>query len=156
MRGPKPVPTSVRALKGNPSHRPLNDHEPMPPDGKLVCPQFLNGVARRKWYKLLPVVKAIGTVKPIDEDLLAAYCNEYGRWVEAERVLKKTGPVIKTKDGNLIQNPLIGVSNRAQELMLKYGAELGIGAATRSRINLEKQDDGKDPMELLLSGDRKN
>jgi P27 family predicted phage terminase small subunit len=135
MHGPKPTPTEIKKLRGNPGHRALNENEPQPPDGKLTCPQFLDGVARRKWYKLLSITTAMGTAKPIDEDLLAAYCSEYGRWVEAERILKRTGPIIKTKNDNLIQSPLIGVSNRAQELMLKYGAELGIGAATRSRLN---------------------
>ena len=42
------------------------------------------------------------------------------------------------------------------EQMLKLGAELGIGAATRSRIQVEKGTNGKDAMELLLSGDRTN
>ena len=155
MRGPKPEPTAVKKRKGNPGKRPLNDREPIPHGGKLICPQFLTGAARRKWFALRPILETMGTLKPVDQDILAAYCTEYGRWVDAERILKKVGPIIQTKNGNLIQNPLVGVSNRAQELMLKYGAELGIGAATRSRISVEKEG-GEDVLEALLRGDRTN
>lgn len=156
MRGPKPIPTAIKALRGNPSRRPLNRKEPLPPEGEFSCPQHLNAAARREWHRILPMLKAMGTAKPVDRSVVAIYCQAYGRWVEVERKLKDKGPLYATKAGNVIQSPYLGIAHREEEIMLKAGAELGIGAATRSRINTEKQDGKNDPMELLLSGDRTN
>jgi P27 family predicted phage terminase small subunit len=156
MRGPKPVPSSVKALRGNPGHRPLNQAEPTPEGGKLTCPQFLSGPARREWYRLRPILEKMGTLKAVDQNILAAYCQAYGRYVDAEKVLKEKGPLYRTKSDNVITSPMLWVSNKAVEQMLKLGAELGIGAATRSRVNVEDKDGRKDSMELLLSGDRTN
>jgi hypothetical protein len=34
MQGPKPIPTAVKELRGNPGHRPLGDREPQPKVGE--------------------------------------------------------------------------------------------------------------------------
>ena len=157
MRGPKPVPSSVKALRGNPGHRPLNQAEPTPEGGKLTCPQFLSGPARREWYRLRPILEKMGTLKAVDQNILAAYCQAYGRYVDAEKVLKEKGPLYRTKSDNVITSPMLWVSNKAVEQMLKLGAELGIGAATRSRVSVEKAESGEDVLERILSGEaRKN
>ena len=155
MRGPKPEPTAVKERKGNPGKRPLNDREPIPREGALTCPQHLNGSARHEWYRVLPALQAMGTAKPVDRAVLAIYCQAWGRWVEAEVFLKKFSALYKTSNGNLVQSPMLGVAHREEEIMLKAGAELGIGAATRSRIQVEKEG-GEDALEALLRGDRTN
>ena len=150
MPGRKPEPTAIKRAKGNPGKRPLNDNEPMPPNGQLTCPHFLTGAARREWYRLRPILERMGTLKPVDQNILAAYCQAYGRYVDAEKVLKEKGPLYRTKSDNVITSPMLWVSNKAVEQMLKLGAELGIGAATRSRIQVEK-DPIQDELEQILS-----
>ena len=66
----------------------------------------------------------------VDRAALAAYCQAYGRWAQAERAVKAlaerdgigAGLVVETKGGNMIQNPLVGVANRAMGLMMKAAA----------------------------------
>jgi P27 family predicted phage terminase small subunit len=152
MRGPKPAPTSVKALRGNPGKRPLNDREPIAPNGVIACPQYLTGPARSEWFRLRPILEAMGTLKPVDRNILAAYCQAYGRYVDAEKVLKDKGPLYRTKSDNVITSPMLWVSNKAVEQMLKLGAELGIGAATRSRVQVEKEPSLDDQLEGILRG----
>lgn len=54
--------------------------------------------------------------------------------------------VVWTGNGNLIQNPLVGVSRRAAADMLRFAAEFGMTPSARSRIDTEKANlDDADP-----------
>jgi len=150
MTGPKPIPTEIKRKTGNPGHRKLNDREPIAPNGVIACPQYLTGPARSEWFRLRPVLEKMGTLKPVDRNILAAYCQAFGRFVEAEKVLKEKGPLYRTKSDNVITSPMLWVSNRAVEQMLKLGAELGIGAATRSRVQVEREPSLDDQLEGIL------
>lgn len=35
------MPTALKVLRGNPGHRPLNEHEPVPPAGEIEAPAWL-------------------------------------------------------------------------------------------------------------------
>jgi P27 family predicted phage terminase small subunit len=84
----------------------------------------------------------LGLLTRIDRAALATYCQAYGRWVTAELALAKmasrdllsAGLMIKTTNGNLIQNPLVGTANRAMLDMLRIAAEFGMTPASRARI----------------------
>lgn len=54
--------------------------------------------------------------------------------------------LVYTGNGNLIQNPLVGISRRAAADMLRFAAEFGMTPSARSRIDTEKANlDGADP-----------
>ena len=84
IRGPKPTPTALRRLQGNPGKRGYNHAEPQPPEGVPDCPAHLNAAARDEWDRLALVLHDMGVVTAVDRAALAAYCQCYGRWVEAE------------------------------------------------------------------------
>jgi len=42
--------------------------------------------------------------------------------------------MIKTTNGNAIQNPLVGMANRAMADMVRYATEFGMTPSSRSRI----------------------
>jgi phage terminase small subunit len=42
--------------------------------------------------------------------------------------------MIKTKSGNVIQNPLVGTANKAMSDMARYAAELGMTPTARARV----------------------
>jgi len=60
-----------------------------------------------------------------------AYCVAYGRWVEAEKIVADKGAVLKTANGNLIQNPYLAVANRAMDNMRKLAQEFGMTPSAR-------------------------
>ena len=77
----------------------------------------------------------------VDIAPLAAYCQSYGRWVDAERKLASiwsSNPdaalLVKGSLGNPIPNPLIKIARNAAGDMLRYAAEFGMTPAARARI----------------------
>ena len=133
-RGPKPAPTALRRLKGNPGKRAYNHEEPVPPDDLPTCPDHLNAPAREEWDRLAGVLHDMGVVTIVDRAALAAYCQCYGRWVEAEEKMQTTPMLLKTASGYVQQSPWLSIANKQLELMGRYMAELGLTPASRSRI----------------------
>lgn len=86
----------------------------------------------------------------VDRAALAAYCQAYGRWVEAEQALARMaerdplthGLMIKTSNGNAIQNPLVGTANRAMLDMMRCAVEFGMTPSSRTRIEADPNDAG--------------
>ena len=137
MRGRKPKPTALKERAGNPGKRALKSGEPAFGGSKLTPPEHLNIDARREWRRLAAELTAAGLLTVVDRAALAMYCQCYARWVEAERALKKESLIDITNKGNRIQNPLIGIANRAMELMLKAAVEFGMTPSARSRLHVE-------------------
>ena len=128
-------------------------------EGKPRCPSHLNEPAKTEWRRIAPVLYEAGLITHIDRALLAAYCQNYGRWVEAELKLKelresvpKQDLVIKTMNGNYVQNPWIQIANRAQEQMAKLAVEFGMSPSSRSRVTVEIDDREVSLAELLFEG----
>jgi P27 family predicted phage terminase small subunit len=142
MRGRKPRPTYLKLVTGNPGKRPLNAAEPKPKTGIPAPPAELSGDAKAEWRRVAHHLHALGILTTADRAALAAYCQAYGRWRQAERALAemaKLDPVtgalmIRTKDGNAIQNPLVGTANKAMADMVRYAAEFGMTPSARTRI----------------------
>ncbi len=134
MRGRKPQPTAIRRASGNPGKRGYNPAEPQPPDGLPDCPPHLSEVARLEWHRVAETLHEMGVLTTIDRAALAAYCQAYGRWVEAEEKMKETPTMLKTPSGYVQQSPWLPVANKQLELMGRYMAELGMTPASRSRV----------------------
>lgn len=133
----KAKPTALKKLQGNPGKRPLNKYEPKPDNTKPRCPSHLNASAKAEWKRMATKLHDIGLLTYIDKAALAAYCQAYGRWVEAEKVVKKTGILYTTEKGNIIQHPSVGVANTAMRDMMKYASEFGMTPSARSKIKVD-------------------
>ena len=79
----------------------------------------------------------MGVLTLIDRAALAAYCQCYAKWVEAEQKLKETPPLLKTPSGYIQQSPWVAIANKQLELMGRYMTELGMTPASRSRVGVE-------------------
>ncbi|MBO4221968.1 phage terminase small subunit P27 family [Bradyrhizobium neotropicale] len=153
-RGPRPIPTHLRVLRGNPSHRPLPTDEPKPlvPDDCPEPPDFLTGYASDEWWRIAPELHRLGLLTIVDIAPLASYCVSYERWKTAEEALKRIanndpvmhGLMIK-KDANAVVNPLVGIARKAAGDMVRYASEFGLTPAARSRIaaGVGEQEQGK-------------
>jgi len=141
-RGRKPTPTHLKLVRGNPGKRPVNQAEPKP---KVVLPSppaELSEDALAEWNRVASDLYGLGILTAIDRAALAAYAQAYGRWVQAERAAARmadkdqltSGLMIRTTNGNAVQNPLIGVANKAMADMVRYAAEFGMTPSARSRI----------------------
>lgn len=134
MTGRKPTPTALRRARGNPGKRAWNHAEPVPEGGMPTCPRHLSGAAKTEWKRLAASLHRMGVLTVVDRAAMAAYCQCYGRWVEAERKLAETPTLIRTPSGHVQQSPWLSVANRQLDLMGRYMTELGLTPAARSRI----------------------
>lgn len=149
MRGRIPKPTALKKLQGNPGHRKLNDaSEPQP---KIVLgepPAHLDDEAKRYWFEQGALLVELGTLGDIDNGLFALLCQAQSRnvWLSAQvdrlKRLKRLSP---RDEKRLEKFETQRLKNAAQ--IQKFGAEFGIGAASRTRIRV-KIDDGQGELEL--------
>ena len=98
------------------------------------CPAHLSDTARREWRRLATPLHEAGILTLADRAVLAAYCQAYARWVEAEEHLAKTPALLKTASGYVQQSPWLSIANKQMELMGRYMTELGLTPAARSRL----------------------
>ena len=136
MRGRKPKPTALKLIEGNPGKRPINVHEPKPPAARPTSPSHLSPTAKAEWKRLAGVLHRIGLLTQADRTALAANCQAYGKWVEAERKLAETPPLLKMPSGYIPVSPWVTISNKQAELMARYMAELGLTPSARSRLSV--------------------
>lgn len=141
-RGPKPTPTKLKLLTGTARRHRLNAHEPRPETAQPDPPDHMTEAARTEWDRVVVDLVALGILTDLDRGALAAYCQAYGRWSAAETALARMaerdavtdGLIVKTKSGNLIQNPLVGAANKAMADMVRYAAEFGLTPSARTRV----------------------
>ena len=134
MRGRKPKPTALKLAEGNPGKRRINGAEPKPPRSLPDCPDHLSMEAKAEWHRIAESLNQTGLLTQVDRANIAAYCQCYGRWVEAEQRLAETPPILRMPSGYIQQSPWLTISNKQLELMVKYMAELGLTPASRSRL----------------------
>jgi P27 family predicted phage terminase small subunit len=146
MKGRKPTPTNIKILTGNPGKRRLPSGEPVPESNLPSPPSHLDAYAREEWERLATAMHDLGILYDVDRAVFAAYCSSYSRWRTAEeamqrRVEKAGDPlaalIIKTKSENVIQNPLVGIANKAAADMVRYAAEFGLTPSARARLAID-------------------
>jgi P27 family predicted phage terminase small subunit len=146
MRGRRPKPTQLKLITGITKASRLNHHEPKPLAEIPDPPNTLTPAARAEWKRVCTELCQLGMLSKLDRAVLAAYCQAYGRWHQADRSIaaaaKKNpttgGLVLFSPAGGAYQNPMLSISVRASADMVKFAAELGMTPSSRSRIDLSK------------------
>lgn len=141
--GRKPSPTALKLVKGNPGKRALNKKEAQVDLAQPTPPEFLNTDAKVEWGRVIGTLYKAGLMTELDRACLAAYCQAYGRWAQAERALARMADkdeynralMVKTHNGTAIQNPLVGTANKAKADMVRYALEFGMTPSARSKVN---------------------
>lgn len=142
IAGRKPKPAHLRVIEGKPGHRPIRMGPQAAGSAMPDPPDHLNEIAREEWARVADGLHAIRLLETVDRAALAAYCQAYARWVQAERgiaVMAQAdqltgGLMIKTSKGNAIQNPLVGTANKAAADVIRYAAEFGMTPSARVRL----------------------
>lgn len=150
--GRKPTPTALKLVKGNPGKRAMNKKEAKPDLAQPTPPSFLNDDAKVEWGRVVGTLFKAGLMTELDRAVLAAYCQAYGRWAQAERALSRMADkdennralMVKTSNGNAVQNPLVGTANKAKADMVRYALEFGMSPSARSKVNATPDDHQED------------
>lgn len=156
QRGPAPVPTALRVLRGNPSRRKVATDEPKPKRKKAVCPKWLDGEAGRLFKRLARELDDLGLMTTVDAELLAAYCREWCYYVEAcERIAQDGAIIVGTnKQGSEyeMQSPWVNIRTKALLQVLAIAKRFGFSPA--DRVGLHAPDKRQaDPLSQLTGGD---
>lgn len=150
MKGRKPIPSSLKILKGNPGKRAVNREEPHPTVEAPEPPAWLQAEALECWHVIAPELEALGLLTRIDGDALVAYCTVWARWKKAELALVQFGQVVKTPlklndrgkvigGGYPIASPYIGIANKALAHVRAFETEFGMTPSSRARVHVKGQ-----------------
>ena len=149
-RGPAPKPTAIKKAEGNPGKRKLNTEEPQPLPGVPDCPDHLDAVARKEWARLSPILMSMKVLTEADYIALGNLCQAYSTLIDAQKHLNKGGILFKTPSGYIQQNPLLGIIRAQTNIVNGLLREFGLTPSSRTRIAIEKKDDGEDDLMAIL------
>jgi P27 family predicted phage terminase small subunit len=153
MRGRKPLPSHLKVIQGNRGKRPIKAEtiqiEPTLP----MPPPHLCDEAKVEWGRVAPMLFNLRILSDADAAALTAYCQAWATFKQATEALNlmaqndkvTKGLLIKTTNGNAIQNPLLGIANKAAADLVRYAAEFGMTPSARARINAGKEKEPDDP-----------
>ena len=151
MAGRKPLPTHLKLVKGTARSHRLNKDEPKPGIATPEPPSHLDERAKTKFVAMAEMLARHGVMTELDAGALARYAVVWCRWIDAEAEIKRRGPVVKTNNDNIIQNPFLAVANKCLLQMAQLESEFGLTPSSRSRIRMAEPADTVDPFEEFLN-----
>jgi P27 family predicted phage terminase small subunit len=170
VRGRKPKPTARQIAEGDPrkkGKRKLEEKlaaEPNTTRGLPACPRHLKGRARAAWTFWVAELADMGLDRRPDAMMLEGACVNYSRAVQADLIVERDGPMVEEsmideKSGERIvlkikYHPAITVSNAAWRQVRAFCSEFGLSPVSRTRLTIEKKDDGLEDLAKILSQPR--
>ena len=102
------------------------------------APAWLLPAAREEWARVMPELERLERLSPVDLQLLAAYCQAFGRWREAEARVEADGAVLVIRDDkgtvrSAVPSPWAGLALKHAAAMRQFAVELGLSPASRGR-----------------------
>jgi P27 family predicted phage terminase small subunit len=131
--GRKPVPARLRALHGNPSDHYEVIHEPEGVGALWAPPADFDEDQRAEWNYAIEHASP-GLLTGTDRNVLAIWCVASVEHMRARSEVRKLGQIVKTVDGNAIQNPYLPIVNKQALIMLRVAADLGFSPASRAAL----------------------
>lgn len=158
-RGPKPLPSNVHWLGGNPSKKTAAQlMDSLQPEIEIPgCPPHLLPDAKKEWKRIAPELKRYGLISKLDRAALQAYCQSYAEMIFAEKRLNTEikrearkreddeasgreytggdGFMVKTINGNLVYSHWWVIANKARVQVDRFLANFGMSPSSRGRVN---------------------
>lgn len=106
--------------------------------GRIVCPDYLDDVAKTEFNRLVKELKNLDIITSIDTTSLAVCCDAYSKWKQATDFVNRTG-LLKVKenrygDKTIENNPAIRDALRYGDLYRKMTIECGLTPNARLRL----------------------
>lgn len=179
-RGPAPLPTEIKRLKGNPGDYPLSENEPKPVMGSDVPapPEYLGEIGAAEWNRISRTLWLNSCLGDLDLTMFASYCQAFEDWRKASDAVEQQAEqeaeiqrsivaweladkatrgekpeittafgalVIQTTNGNVVQNPLVGIKNAARQNMMKAAQQFGLTPSSRVGLDTLRLGGGPAP-----------
>ena len=141
--GPKPTPTHILRLKGNPGKRPLNELEPKPLAGFPPAPEYLDEQGRQAYERFGGELATCGVGTKLDGTALELLANAYAEYVSAESSVLKYGYI--WMQGNkspgeiptYVYSPYWVARNNAEKRLRVLLTEFGMTPSSRAKIVMD-------------------
>jgi P27 family predicted phage terminase small subunit len=147
MAGRKPLPTTVKKLKGTLQKCRTNPREPQPRGDLVEPPEYMAEGAKQAWCYAIESAPAHLLLR-LDMSVLEVWACAADLYRKAQTGITKTGLLVKAPNtGVPMQSPYLAIANKQAQIMTKAATEMGFTPASRSRISLpvEAVGDGIDP-----------
>lgn len=156
--GPKPLPSNVHQLRGNPSKKPLGAIlDEFRPEVEIPSvPSWIWPEAKKEWNRISTELEKYGLVSKLDRAALTLYCQSWARMVWAEKMLNRAmadaelarkaaeaegrvydggdGIMVKTAGGNFTYSHHWVVGGRAAAEVKRCLDLFGLSPSARSRV----------------------
>jgi P27 family predicted phage terminase small subunit len=137
--GRRPVPTTVKKLRGNPGKRPFNANEPVfaaADDRFDVVPASITDdpVAAAEWARLAPLLRQAKVVTDADHAALLAACQQWSIYLGALAEAPPGRRVVRSPHDYPIVNPYLTIANKALIQCTRLWDALGLTPAARTRV----------------------
>lgn len=148
QRGPQRTPTKTLKIRGSwRANEPERKQEVQPETSMPGMPEWLSPPARRIWLRVAPVLARTGLLTELDGNTLARYCEAEAQYIQAKRyvdsLIKGTGDsvyesrlLIRTRNGNVIQNPAISLMKNASAEADRLGKQFGMSPSARAGLSI--------------------
>jgi hypothetical protein len=153
-------PTEIKKLQGTDrADRNLPDEFKPSIEVNNQVPDGLNEWGAKLWVDLFDEYSKFDLISRVDVGSLMVLCNEFGRYCEADDLLKAQGlevvEDILNRDGDIVGqkkviNPLIKVVSDAFKNFKSMCTEFGLTPASRTKISAPPKEKNIDPLELLM------
>ena len=152
-RGPRPAPTKLKIMRGNPGKENLKARqkvEPKPADARLDAPELLTGLALEMWNRRAPQLADMGVLSEVDRDALVRWCLLYDLFVETWRQVKADGASSSTAAGGKKGNPDVAALRGYAADLLSIEREFGMTPASRTGLVATNAKQEADPLDEFL------
>ena len=131
--GRKPKPKQQKELTGSKHYNP-DTLEFDPLLTAVEPPAHMTGLAVDMWNTVCPQLCKQGVLAVTDLHNLEIFCRTYKRWREAEDIIEQDGIVVFSPTGAHMKKPACTAANEALSQLDKFGGNLGLAPASRSRL----------------------
>lgn len=139
IRGPKPLPTKLKLVRGNPGKRKINENEPTAeierPEPPLT--DALKARGKKEYRRLCRLLEKMGVMTAVDRNELTMYCIAWENYLHAEEQVKKFGQVGKSPNDYPIQNPFVAIASKEFAKLITIGTNFGMNPSARVRLSTE-------------------
>jgi P27 family predicted phage terminase small subunit len=153
-RGPRPTPTVLKILRGNPSQEPLARIQaaaPKSPPAGQEAPPDLDGVALERWRESVPILSTMRVWDEAARETWARYCRLYALWRECHDIVRRQGQTYEKPSGMIAARPEAALLLQYSAQLIRLEVEFGMTPSSRAGAATIR-DEETDPMAEFLRG----
>jgi P27 family predicted phage terminase small subunit len=147
----KKKPLELVRLEGDRSHGKRPKDVVKPPPSSPEPPDWLHDLAKREWYRILPILENLGLMTDLDVVPLAAYCQAYARLQEVEAQLDTEGFTKTSTRGSETQSTSSVAAKQYMQIIRGYCMEFGLTPSARGRMQTPNKQADESELESLIS-----